>query len=96
MKLVQLIAEPATAIGIAALYMESHCLASCGGDVLGFEAGFVTGFEGAGSMRLGTVKYDIAKLAPTKAEDSVMPTKVPAMELGWDAAIAGSCCCLDS
>ena len=44
---------------------------------------------GAESTRAGTAKYDKAKLAPTKAEESVTPTKVPATELGWDAAMTG-------
>jgi hypothetical protein len=50
--------------------------------VVGVEEGFVTGLEGAGRTRLGTAKYEIVKFAPTKTEDSVMPTKAPAMELG--------------
>lgn len=62
--------------------MDRHCLASCGEDVVGVEEGFVTGLEGAERTRLGMAKYEIVKFAPTKTEDSVMPTKVPAMELG--------------
>jgi hypothetical protein len=57
---------------------------------VGFADLFVADFEGDESSRLGTAKYDIAKLALTKAEDNVMPTKAGAMNLGGEVAILGT------
>ena len=70
--------------------MESHCLAMCGEIVAAFGDGFVPDFEGAGSSKLGTARYEIARLAPTKAEDRVMPTRAAATDLGGEVAILGT------
>lgn len=67
--------------------MKRHCLARCGEGVGLFGNAFVPNLEDAGSSRLGTAKYDTARLALTKPVDNVMPTKAATNDSGWEAAI---------